>query len=48
MPLQNVPVRWQVALDEKMRRVVRRGTTLATPELGHSVHVDVREYLQAA
>ncbi|MDB9303471.1 MULTISPECIES: alkaline phosphatase D family protein [Cyanophyceae] len=42
MPLRNVPVRWKVALDEKMRRVVRRGSTLATPELGHSVHVDVR------
>ncbi|MEA5514734.1 alkaline phosphatase [Nodularia sp. UHCC 0506] len=42
MPLRNVPVRWKVALDEKMRRVVRRGATLATPELGHSVHVDVR------
>ncbi|MBW4559338.1 MAG: alkaline phosphatase [Trichormus sp. ATA11-4-KO1] len=42
MPQNNVPVRWRVALDEKMRRVVRRGTALATPELAHSVHVDVR------
>ncbi|MDH6077918.1 alkaline phosphatase D family protein [Umezakia ovalisporum] len=42
MPLSNVPVRWKVALDEKMRRVVRRGTAMATPELAHSVHVDVR------
>ncbi|OYD96193.1 alkaline phosphatase [Nostoc sp. 'Peltigera membranacea cyanobiont' 210A] len=42
MPLVNVPVRWQVALDENMKRVVRRGTVLATPELAHSVHVDVR------
>lgn len=42
MPVKNVPVRWQVALDEKMRRVVRRGVAMATPELGHSVHVDVR------
>ncbi|MBD2414622.1 alkaline phosphatase [Nostoc calcicola FACHB-389] len=42
MPLVNVPVRWQVALDENMRQVVRRGTVLATPELAHSVHVDVR------
>jgi alkaline phosphatase D len=41
MPLVNVPVRWQVALDENMRQVVRRGTVLATPELAHSVHVDV-------
>ncbi|YAF97642.1 MAG: alkaline phosphatase [Nodularia sp. CChRGM 3473] len=42
MPQNNVPVRWRVALDENMRRVVRRGTALATPELAHSVHVDVR------
>jgi alkaline phosphatase D len=42
MPLQNVPVRWRVALDEKMRKIVRRGTTLATPELAHSVHIDVQ------
>ncbi|MBW4643886.1 MAG: alkaline phosphatase [Goleter apudmare HA4340-LM2] len=41
MPLQNIVVRWEVALDENMRRVVQRGTTLATPELGHSVHVEV-------
>ncbi|MEH2365000.1 alkaline phosphatase D family protein [Nostoc sp.] len=42
MPIVNVPVRWQVALDENMKQVVRRGTVLATPELAHSVHVDVR------
>ncbi|MDZ8183297.1 MAG: alkaline phosphatase [Nostoc sp. ChiSLP02] len=42
MPFVNVPVRWQVALDENMRKVVCRGTVLATPELAHSVHVDVR------
>ena len=42
MPQQNVPVQWQIALDESMKKVVRRGTVLATPELAHSVHVDVR------
>ena len=42
MPPVNVPVCWQVALDENMKKVVRRGTVLATPELAHSVHVDVR------
>ncbi len=41
MPSINVPVQWQVALDEKMNKVVRRGSTIATPQLGHSVHVDV-------
>jgi alkaline phosphatase D len=42
MPLKNVVVQWQIALDENMKKVVQRGKTLATPELAHSVHVDVR------
>ncbi|MEJ7785672.1 MAG: alkaline phosphatase D family protein [Solirubrobacteraceae bacterium] len=41
MPARKVPVQWQVATDEQFRRVARRGTTFATPELGHAVHVDV-------
>ncbi|MBD2777301.1 alkaline phosphatase D family protein [Iningainema tapete] len=41
MPSENVPVQWQVALDEKMSKVVLRGEVMATPELGHSVHVNV-------
>ncbi len=35
-------VRWQVAEDERFRRVVRAGTALALPKLGHSVHPWVR------
>ncbi len=42
MPQQNVPVQWQIAADENMRHVVRVGTAIATPELAHSVHIDVR------
>ena len=42
MPPKNVPIKWQVALDEKMTKVVQRGTVIATPELSHSVRVDVR------
>ncbi|RAY15251.1 alkaline phosphatase [Actinomadura craniellae] len=41
MPSRPVPVDWQVALDPGMRRVVRRGTVSALPELAHSVHVEV-------
>ncbi|MBF2066681.1 MAG: alkaline phosphatase D family protein [Calothrix sp. C42_A2020_038] len=41
MPPVNVPVRFEVALDEKMNKIVRRGNAIATPQLGHSVHVDV-------
>jgi len=41
MPQHNVPVHWQIATDESMRQVVRSGTEMAVPELGHSVHVEV-------
>ena len=40
-------VDWEVARDENFRSVVRRGTALAHPELGHSVHVTVRGLLPA-
>lgn len=36
-----IPVRWEVAEDEALKRVVASGTTLATPQLGHAVHVEV-------
>lgn len=36
-----VEVEWQVARDEKMSQVVRRGSALATPEWAHSLHVEV-------
>jgi alkaline phosphatase D len=43
MPSERVRVRWTVAKDDQMRKVVRRGAAVASPELGHSVHVDVRD-----
>ncbi|WP_044506339.1 alkaline phosphatase D family protein [Gordonia sp. KTR9] len=43
-----VRVDWEVAADESMTRIVRRGTVHATPEWGHSVHVDVRGLAPAA
>ncbi|MFD5748843.1 alkaline phosphatase D family protein [Streptomyces sp. NPDC127033] len=36
-----VTVHWEVAEDERFRRVVRRGWTRAVAELAHSVHVEV-------
>ncbi|GGL69452.1 alkaline phosphatase [Streptomyces fumigatiscleroticus] len=42
MPDRAVPVEWQLAQDERFRKVVRKGTAMARPEYGHSVHVDVR------
>ncbi len=41
MPNESVEVEWQVASDEAMTKVVARGTTVASPELAHSVHVEV-------
>lgn len=41
MPMLAVPVRWQVAEDERFTRIVRSGEALARPELAHSVHVEV-------
>ncbi|NND08724.1 MAG: alkaline phosphatase [Saprospiraceae bacterium] len=42
MPTLNVAVQWMVADDEKMTQVVAKGEVVATPELAHSVHVEVR------
>lgn len=36
-----IEVAWEVARDEAMKNVVSRGTTTATVQLGHSVHVEV-------
>ncbi len=35
-----VEVRWQIAADEGMKRIVKQGTAQAAPELAHSVHVE--------
>ena len=47
MPPEPVEVAWQVAEDEKFGKVVRQGTTVASPDWGHAVHVEV-EGLQPA
>ncbi|MEU4675021.1 alkaline phosphatase D family protein [Amycolatopsis sp. NPDC023774] len=41
MPPQAFGVRYEIAEDERFTRIVRRGAVEATPELGHSVHVEV-------
>jgi len=40
MPDRPVEVQWEVADDDGFRRVVRRGTEMAQPDLGHSVHAE--------
>ncbi|WP_020673573.1 alkaline phosphatase D family protein [Amycolatopsis nigrescens] len=41
MPAQPVRVEYEVAADERFRLLVRRGSVVATPELGHSVHPEI-------
>lgn len=41
MPHAAVPVGWEVSEDERFSSVVQKGETLARPELGHSVHVEL-------
>jgi alkaline phosphatase D len=36
-----VPVRWEVARDERLREIVAEGTAYAEPQWAHSVHVEV-------
>ncbi|WP_404307485.1 alkaline phosphatase D family protein [Neorhodopirellula lusitana] len=43
MPAKTVEVQWEVATDDSMRNVVASGTQLATPQLGHSVHVELNQ-----
>lgn len=35
-----IEIEWQIASDEGMRQIVKRGRELARPDYGHSVHVD--------
>ena len=41
MPMTPVQVRWEVADDAGFQLGVKSGTTVARPEVGHAVHVDV-------
>lgn len=42
MPRENAAVTWEVAEDDAFKTVVQRGTATATPQLAHSVHVELR------
>ena len=41
MAQENFGLGWELAADEGFRRIVRTGSTTATPALGHSVHVEL-------
>jgi alkaline phosphatase D len=42
MPMANVEVGWEVARDRTFSSLAAKGTAIARPELGHSVHVDAQ------
>lgn len=41
LPPKRFRVRWELSEDEDFRKVARRGEETATPDLAHSVHVEV-------
>ena len=41
MGADSVAVDWEVATDDRMQHVVQQGVALASPDLAHSVHVEV-------
>src|SRR4051794_15299842 len=43
VPHEHVEVHWEIASDDKMKNVVHKGTAVAKPDLGHSVHVEVEK-----
>ena len=42
MPQRRIPVDVEVSADERFVQVVQRGRTMARPEAGHSVHVELQ------
>lgn len=38
---ERVAVEWEISADEDFRRIVKKGSSLALKELGHSVHAEV-------
>jgi alkaline phosphatase D len=38
---ENYEVAWELSRDEAMTQIVAKGTSVASPQLGHSVHVEV-------
>ncbi len=47
MPMANVEVGWEISAERAFRTIVRSGTAIARPELGHSVHVEAGGLLPA-
>ncbi|GGC82285.1 alkaline phosphatase D [Thalassobacillus devorans] len=40
MPDRNIAVRWELSRDAHFRDIVQRGNEVASPKLGHSIHIE--------
>jgi alkaline phosphatase D len=40
VPAETFEVAWEIASDDAMKNIVQKGKSLATPQLGHTVHVE--------
>ncbi len=47
MPQAVVAVEWELAEDERLTRIVRRGTAYATPDWAHAVHLELADLASA-
>jgi alkaline phosphatase D len=47
MPQAIFTVKYQVATDERFTHIVQQGEAMATPEMGHAVHVEINGLLPA-
>ena len=41
LPAENFDVKWELAEDDSFSRIVQRGSEVASPAMGHSVHVEL-------
>ena len=41
MPMVRIDVDWELSADNRFTKILQRGSEVARPELGHSVHVEV-------
>jgi alkaline phosphatase D len=43
MPSRGIAVEWELSLDERFRRLMRRGAAMARPESAHTVHLELHD-----
>ena len=41
IPAQDIPVQWEIAQDSAFKNIVAKGEAIASPSMGHAVHVEL-------